>query len=275
MPKNQTIDLILKRRSHRQMSGDSITPEDLDEIVKAMNAAPTSSNKFHVSALVIKDPEVKEEIFAKVNIERQKHYLTSAITIVFMIDFNRIETASKVQNQSVVIKTFDNFLNAWGDAYIMLQNAVIAAESLGYNSTIVGGVRHFGLPVFLQEKYNLPENVFPVIAVNIGKSDGAALERPRLNRVYIDKYDKNEVAQEVKDFDAVETKFWKEVMNVDTSWTKAMVNAYAKDVSHVYTDFMKPLFDPHKDYPEFSNEPRENLTAVTFGLKKPTEDEDK
>lgn len=56
------LSAILKRRSIRKFKSDPIKEEDINEIIKAAQFAPTGMNNKSVEYIVIKDQEIKNKI---------------------------------------------------------------------------------------------------------------------------------------------------------------------------------------------------------------------
>ncbi|PAF55439.1 nitroreductase family protein [Mycoplasmopsis agassizii] len=247
MPKNNNvIDYLINRHSQRSMTYEPINEEDMELISQAMNAAPTSANKFDATAIIITNQDIKEEMYRRIDNPTQEHYLTSSALIVFFADINRGRKAAQMIGTKPEFNTLDNLLNSWGDAFIMAQNAVIAAESLGYGTVFLGGIRHFDFPWLLQERFNLPKNLFPVIAIAIGKNKEPAIHRPRLNRVYWNGYSLEKVEKEVEEFNEEEKKFW-ESQGKTQDWVGHIAKYYTVDPTAIYQEYLRNIYDPDKD----------------------------
>jgi len=77
------IKEIKKRRSIRSYKADSVSDEDIKEIIKSAQFAPTANDNRAVEFVIIKDPEIKNTIFSFVDQE----YMNSApVLIVPVID---------------------------------------------------------------------------------------------------------------------------------------------------------------------------------------------
>lgn len=244
---SKAIKQILARKSQRSMQYAKIPDKDLEQIIDIMNSAPTSSNKFDASALIITDQELKEEMYTRINNKSQEHYKTSGAIIVFLADMNRGVIAAKQSQTNLEFNSLDNLLNSWGDVFIMSQNAVIASTLLGYGTVYLGGIRHFDFPWLLRKRCKLPNNVFPVIAIAIGKIKEEAPQRPRLNRVYHDVYDLQKVEKEVLSFNEEEKQYWQK-FNKNLDWMSVAAKNYSIDLTPIYYEYIKNIYDPEKEY---------------------------
>lgn len=73
---------------------------------------------------------------------------------------------------------YDALLTATTDASLACENAVIAAESLGYGTVIVGDIRRTSLEII--ELCHLPEYTFPLFVLCIGYAVDTPNIKPRL-----------------------------------------------------------------------------------------------
>ncbi|OYD26606.1 nitroreductase [Mycoplasma testudineum] len=237
------LDVIKNRHSQRQMQYTELPKEDLNKIVEALNASPTNGNKFDATAIIITNQEVKKRMYNLTNNTGQAQYANCGLLIVCFADMNRGKIAATMTQSEINLHSFDNLLSAWGDAFLMAQSAVLVAEDLGYATAFLSGVRHYNIPLYLREHYKLPNNLFPVLAVAIGKVGTETVSRPQVNRVYFEGYDFYQVKEEVLKFNEVEKEFWKQ-RGKDKDWISVAAKFYLNDSTTTYLDLLKGIYDP-------------------------------
>lgn len=125
-------DTLLGRRSIRRYERQPIEREKLDLIYAAIRNTPTSYNGQQFSVIAVTDQTVKEELY---EITGQKQIKTSAILLVFCLDYHKLRVA--------------------------------AAESLGLGCCCVGYVRTAD-PRRISDMLGLPEGVSIVCGLTIG-----------------------------------------------------------------------------------------------------------
>ena len=125
-------DTLLGRRSIRRYERQPVEREKLDLIYAAIRNTPTSYNGQQFSVIAVTDQTVKEELY---EITGQKQIKTSAILLVFCLDYHKLRVA--------------------------------AAESLGLGCCCVGYVRTAD-PRRISDMLGLPEGVSIVCGLTIG-----------------------------------------------------------------------------------------------------------
>lgn len=82
------IEAIAKRRSVREYKPDAVSDEDIKEIIKAAQFAPTAHGNKAVEFIVIRNPEMKEKIFEIVG---QDYVKVAPVLIAAVIDLEKSE----------------------------------------------------------------------------------------------------------------------------------------------------------------------------------------
>ncbi len=202
------IDLMLTRTSVRSFEDKPIEVEKLNKLKQVINAAPTSINGHHFSAIIITDNETKEFI-AKNNLN-QEWIKTAPLLVVFMADINRIKIAqSDMNNMELPIVDSPNMLISGAvDCTIAATNLFDAALSLGLGGCYLGGVRGNIVPI--AKKLKLEGRCTPILAVALGYPLKINDIKPKLNKVYENEYSLNLVKQEIKDYNVVMEDYYKE-----------------------------------------------------------------
>ena len=84
-------DTLLGRRSIRRYERQPVEREKLDLIYAAIRNTPTSYNGQQFSVIAVTDQTVKEELY---EITGQKQIKTSAILLVFCLDYHKLRVAA-------------------------------------------------------------------------------------------------------------------------------------------------------------------------------------
>ncbi|EAC9464968.1 NADPH-dependent oxidoreductase, partial [Listeria monocytogenes] len=103
----------------------------------------------------------------------------SSLFLLFLADLNRTKkVADKKQTPYPIDEGYQPLLIPTTDASIALQSGAIAAESLGLGTVISGSVRKDSAKI--AELLHLPEYVYPVAGLSIGKPIVEMKVKPRL-----------------------------------------------------------------------------------------------
>ena len=142
----------------------------------------------------------------------QPQVASADVFITIVIDFHRTSIATKLGGQEQVIhSSAEGLVVAAGDAGIMLNALQTAANSLGYGSTAIGGIRND--PEAMVELLSLPEKTFPVVGITLGvpNPENAAHVKPRVpvdSFAMEDSYNAEIVEQGVQQYDRELRDWW-------------------------------------------------------------------
>lgn len=203
---NEVIELLMQHRSIRKFTNVPIPDDALEAILKAGQMASTSSNVQAYSIINIKDPSLRGQIM---KLSGDQAYVAECpVFLVWCADLNRLNKAvetyqkeQQLENETLYADSTENLLVATIDAALAAQNAVVAAESLGYGAVYIGGIRNHIEQV--SELLQLPQFVYPVFGMCLGVPDQKPLLRPRLPLeaiLHTDVYDADR-AQFIKQYD--------------------------------------------------------------------------
>lgn len=130
-------DVLLKRTSVRRYEREKIEPEKLDLIYRAIASTPTSYNGQQYSVIAVEDQEKKELLYEIIG---QKQIKTSAVFLVFCVDFNKVSLLAKAKELDFprIQDKMDGVMIGLIDAALAMQNAVVAAQSLGLEAAVSG-----------------------------------------------------------------------------------------------------------------------------------------
>lgn len=173
---NETVELILKRRSVRHYKPEMISEEELNTIVKSGLFAPSAKNKQNWHFTVITNKDKIEEInqlalegMERLGIQKVEGYHVFYHAPVVIIISSKIEGYSEVNAGCVV------------------ENMAIAAKSMGIGSCIIGQTRymyHQANKADINRVLKIPENYEHDISICFGYPDGPEEEaKPRKENV--------------------------------------------------------------------------------------------
>jgi len=167
-----TIELLRSHRSIRAYSDQVITAEQRAAILDAAQSASTSSFLQCSSIIRITDTETRHALVALSG--GQKYVAEAAEFWVFCADFNR--------NQQICpdaeLGLAEQLLLGCVDTALMAQNALVAAESLGFGGCFIGGIRNHIADV--TELLGLPKFVLPLFGLCLGSPEQDPDHKPRM-----------------------------------------------------------------------------------------------
>ena len=140
---NPVLESLFKHKSIRKYKDQPLEDEKLQYIIKAAQSAPTWCNGQQVSIVAIKDKS-RKELFAKLCWD-QKYISECSVFLIFCSDFYRVSLAFEKEGKKEEFQKYMNDIEpiiiGSHDVGIALQNAVVAAESLGLGTVDIGSVR--------------------------------------------------------------------------------------------------------------------------------------
>ncbi len=169
-----TFDTLFSRKSVRSYTGEQITAEELEVILKSAYAAPIGMGKYEDMHLtIIQSPELLDKIDAAAAAmfnNPNAHPLYNAPTLILV--------SSKTPAPAMENIAFSN-------AAIVAHNMVLAATELGLGACYIwGATGALSKKPDLVAELNLPENFIPCCAVSLGKTDETySVREIPLNRI--------------------------------------------------------------------------------------------
>lgn len=185
---NKTIEILKNRRSYRDFDENhAISNEELQMILDASRQAPSWMNGQFYSIIVLQEKKLREQL-VKWN-PGNPHMLKSSVFLLFIGDLHRTKMVSAAHERLYPVdESIEPIILATTDAALALENAVIAVESLGLGSVVVGSIRKYGREI--SQLLNLPEYTFPLFGLSIGKPIAEMNVKPRLPESAVIHYDR-------------------------------------------------------------------------------------
>jgi len=196
---NQTIEMIMKRRSTRVFSEEPISDEEKGLILDATLRAPTAGNMMLYSIIQIDSQELKDKLSE--SCDHQPFIAKAPWVLLYLADFQRqvdyfrhCEVQHLCEERGIPYRTPEeaDLMLACCDALIAAQTTVLAAESLGIGSCYIGDVME-NYEVH-RDLLHLSKYVFPITLLCLGRPGRELSEKSRSPRfgkefiVYKDSY---------------------------------------------------------------------------------------
>lgn len=199
-----TIRVLTSHESIRSFDPTPIATEVLEAILVSARSAPTSSNLQAYSIIVIEDEQRRARMAQLVG--DQQYVADAPVMLVFCADIFRLRYLAERQGHRFAANNLEMFLLSSIDASLALQNALIAAESLGLGAVPIGSIRNE--PNLVAAELGLPVGVFAVAGLTIGYPSAGVRRgvKPRLPSdavVHYEQYSSDDVEQHVRDYDAI------------------------------------------------------------------------
>ncbi|WKA58465.1 nitroreductase family protein [Planococcus shenhongbingii] len=191
------VKVMKERKSVRAYDSDfKISKEELEEMLTLATSAPSSSNLQAWNFIVIQDQEVNKELRAIANNQAQVE--TSSAIIAVLGNIDAYKNVEKIYTQNVeeghmdeaikersVANTYKVYPNApvearmniaAYDAGLVSMQLMLIAKDRGYDTIPMGG---FDKAKFA-ERFDLPEHLFPIVLIAVGKAAAPAFGTSRL-----------------------------------------------------------------------------------------------
>ena len=175
---NEILDALYARKSMRAYTGESVSTEKKELILKAACAAPTDGNQQLYTILDITDQHIKDKL--AVSCDNQPFIAEAEIVLIFCADCQKWYDAFVYGGCEPRLPRVGDLMLAVTDCAIAAQNAVTAADSLGLGSCYIGDIME--RCEIHRKLLNLPDYVFPAVMLVIGVPTQQQLERPKPKR---------------------------------------------------------------------------------------------
>ena len=213
------LETALSHRSIRKFTGEPISAEMLDAVLRAGQAASTSSFLQTTHIVRVTDIEKRKQLRA---VGSNQHYIeTCAEFLVFCLDLakhKKIDAEAQTDwTEMVLVGAID--------AGIMAQNVLLTAESLGLGGVYIGSLRDNARET--NAILGLPQQVMPLFGMSLGHPAQDPLMRPRLPQecVVSENGYRPLDSDKLNAYNEVVRKYYQERSNLDLDWSQQVKNA--------------------------------------------------
>lgn len=178
---NETIQVLMNRKSVRVFEDREIEPDIKEAILAAAMRAPTAGNSMLYSILDITDQSIKDKLAE--TCDHQPFIASAKMVLIFCADYHRWYRKFKLADcdgGSVPAPELSDLILSTNDAVIAAHAACVAAESFGIGSCYIGDiVENFETHKAL---LNLPAQTAPVCMLVFGYPTQQQKERKQPTR---------------------------------------------------------------------------------------------
>ncbi|MET3547052.1 FMN reductase (NADPH) [Paenibacillus favisporus] len=239
---NEVIQLIRQHRSIRKFTNRPLTGEQIEAIVDAAQMAPTSAHMQPFSIIGVTDQELRKKIAEH---SENPWIAECGYFFIFCADLHRIMLAAGPDQQEKMSRNLSYsyfYQTSVLSAALALQNANLAAQSMGLGAVIIGGINS-ALPE-LDEWLDLPDFVIPLVGLAVGVPDEFPEQKPRLPRSAVffeNQYDRDLKAQ-VEEYDREIGEYYGARTNnkQKANWSGKFISKLDRDLPlGGYTEYVK------------------------------------
>lgn len=224
---NETLDLLLAHRSHRNYLDQPLPEGALETIVAAAQSASTSSNLQVWSVVAVQDEARKSRLADLAG--GQKHIRDCKLLLIWLCDLARLENMGKEKGRdAAALPYLEILMTGVVDAALAAQNGAVALEAMGLGCCYIGAMRNH--PEEVAKELNLPKNVFAVFGMTVGVPDPAANAgvKPRLGQAAVlhrEQYQWGDAQREaVETLDTVFKDFQREQNLPEQGWVRQVLS---------------------------------------------------
>lgn len=176
---NETVKLLMDRKSVRVFEDREILPEIKETILAAAMRAPTAGNSMLYSIIDVTDQALKDKL--AVTCDHQPFIADAKLVLVFCADYHRWYRKFELAGcENVPAPELSDLILATNDTVIAAHAACVAAESFGIGSCYIGDIiENFETH---QELMNLPPQTAPVCMLVFGYPTEQQKTRPQTTR---------------------------------------------------------------------------------------------
>lgn len=191
---NDIFDIINTRKSTREFNEEEVNLEDVKKILKSTLNVASSRNVQPLSYIVFTD---KNKISKMAEFSGNQSQVKNApLFILIIADLSKLINALKLSNKEIN-EVYQNVLQeVLVDAGIAVSTIDILSQSLGYGSTIIGGIGSVN-PMGAVDYLKLPKYNIPLVGITMGKNNNKnILKKPKQSfetSIFFEEYD-NELA---------------------------------------------------------------------------------
>lgn len=227
---NDTIDVLMAHKSIRKFTNEPISSELLKVIIRAGQAAPSSSFLQAVSIIRVTDMELRNKLAIVTG--NQAQVKAAPEFLVFCADLSRPIKSCEGKGNTPKKGFTEQFIIATVDTALYAQNISIAAESLDLGICYIGALRND--PSTTSEVLGLPLNVYPVFGLCIGYPAENPNVKPRLPISVVLKenyYNTSNEDEELREYDSIIQNYYinRSGNQKSQNWTEQMADILKKE----------------------------------------------
>jgi FMN reductase (NADPH) len=170
------IELMRAHRSVRKFTSKPIPEGWIETIIESAQWASSTCFRQAYSVIAVTDPEKKRAL--REICGGQRWVEECPVFLAFCADMNRLDDICQSRDKRVNLEHTETFLMTALDAALFMQNAALAAESLGLGVVMIGGLRDN--PREAIRLLQLPHGVFGISGMCVGFAEDVPAQRPRL-----------------------------------------------------------------------------------------------
>ena len=178
MIRNEVTNVIASRRSIRKYTGMKVTDEELETILECGTLAPSGMNTQGWFVSAVRDPALLKEMSAL----QKEAVLAMPDLPPVMLERAKDPAFDATFGAPVVLIVTADASRGSGDACLLGENMVLAAQSLGLGTCISGSITmafQGEKGAALLKKLGVPEGNVPVFGITLGEPAEAPEAKPR------------------------------------------------------------------------------------------------
>lgn len=194
---NETLRGLFERKSVRLFSGEELTGEERELILRSAFEAPTAGNQQLYTVIDVRDAAIRRELAELC--DHQDFVADAPLILLFLADPLKWYDMYRFSGCEPRLPAEGDLILAVDDAIIAAQNSVCAAWSMGIGSCYIGDVMENCER--MRELFDLPEFVFPAALVIYGRPTEGQMARkkparlPAEHMVHTDRYHRMDETQ--------------------------------------------------------------------------------
>ena len=176
---NDTMRVLMERKSVRAFEDREIEPEVKEAILAAAMRAPTAGNSMLYSIIDVTDQALKDKLAE--TCDHQPFIAKAKMVLLFCADYHRWNRKFKQAGcEDVQAPELSDLILATNDTVIAAHAACVAAESYGIGSCYIGDcIENFEIH---KELFDIPPHVAPVSMLVFGYPTEQQKNRTQLGR---------------------------------------------------------------------------------------------
>lgn len=158
---------ILSRKSVRNYTGEKVSDEQVNTLLKAAMAAPTAVNRQPWSFVVVNDQETIARVFEG---NMNMRYFQSAGTVIVVCGESTYSMVPRSQAGAEPVQVENVFWQQ--DCSAATENLLLMAEAMGLGAVWTAAYPDASRYEKVQAELGLPENVLPLCMIAVGCPTG-------------------------------------------------------------------------------------------------------